>query len=40
MKDERGVATRSSDDFRSAEGQYRTRWTWDSVAWGTHCVDC
>lgn len=19
---------------------YRDRWTWDSVTWGTHCVDC
>ncbi|MHC4137889.1 MAG: molybdopterin-dependent oxidoreductase, partial [Planctomycetota bacterium] len=19
---------------------YRRRWTWDTVAWGTHCVDC
>src|SRR3990170_6162949 len=19
---------------------YRERWTWDKVAWGTHCVDC
>ncbi len=19
---------------------YREKWTWDSVAWGTHCVDC
>src|SRR3989304_10295541 len=19
---------------------YRQRWTWDKVAWGTHCVDC
>lgn len=20
--------------------RYRDRWRWDSVAWGTHCVDC
>jgi DMSO reductase family type II enzyme molybdopterin subunit len=20
--------------------RYRQRWTWDGVAWGTHCVDC
>ncbi len=20
--------------------EYRTRWTWDKVGWGTHCVDC
>ncbi len=24
---------------RSAEA-YRKKWTWDSVAWATHCVDC
>lgn len=22
------------------EANYRNRWQWDSVAWGTHCVDC
>lgn len=22
------------------EDRYRQRWAWDSVAWGTHCVDC
>ena len=20
--------------------RYRDRWRWDSVAWGSHCVDC
>jgi DMSO reductase family type II enzyme molybdopterin subunit len=24
----------------SSEDLYRARWTWDHVAWGTHCVDC
>ena len=24
---------------READG-YREKWTWDSVAWATHCVDC
>src|ERR1022692_652280 len=23
----------------SSEDLYRARWTWDRVAWGTHCVD-
>ena len=22
------------------EHRYRQRWTWDSVAWGTHCLNC
>lgn len=22
------------------EDLYREKWTWDKVAWGTHCVDC
>ncbi|KAA0232307.1 MAG: Dimethylsulfide dehydrogenase subunit alpha [Acidimicrobiales bacterium] len=22
------------------EARYRARWSWDSVTWGTHCVDC
>ena len=22
------------------EDRYRQRWRWDSVAWGSHCVDC
>src|SRR3972149_4268062 len=25
---------------RPAEGRYRERWRWDSVTWGSHCVDC
>jgi anaerobic selenocysteine-containing dehydrogenase len=24
----------------SWEDRYREKWQWDSVAWGTHCVDC
>lgn len=24
----------------SWEDRYRTKWTWDKVSWGTHCVDC
>ena len=26
--------------YRSWEDLYRQQWTWDKVAWGTHCVDC
>ncbi|MDP2949017.1 MAG: molybdopterin-dependent oxidoreductase [Chloroflexota bacterium] len=25
---------------RASEEQYRDRWKWDKVFWGTHCVDC
>ena len=25
---------------RAGEDAYRSRWTWESVGWGTHCVDC
>ncbi len=25
---------------RGSEAAYRDQWRWDSVAWGTHCVDC
>ncbi len=32
--------TASAEGYRSHEGAYRRRWTWDTVAWGTHCVDC
>ncbi|MGD0081741.1 MAG: molybdopterin-dependent oxidoreductase [Acidimicrobiales bacterium] len=34
------IAARSLEKFRSGEDSYRARWTWDRVAWGTHCVDC
>ncbi|MHB8245589.1 MAG: molybdopterin-dependent oxidoreductase [Acidimicrobiales bacterium] len=34
------VAARSSEAFRAGEDAYRLRWSWDRVAWGTHCVDC
>jgi len=26
--------------YRRWEDLYRQRWTWDKVAWVTHCVDC
>jgi DMSO reductase family type II enzyme molybdopterin subunit len=35
-----GVASRSAERAGTAEDRYRTRWSWDSVTWGTHCVDC
>ncbi|OGO51690.1 MAG: hypothetical protein A2148_10035 [Chloroflexi bacterium RBG_16_68_14] len=25
---------------RNGADTYRQQWSWDSVAWGTHCVDC
>ena len=24
----------------SPSDAYRSKWAWDDVAWGTHCVDC
>jgi len=32
-------AARLKTKGREANG-YREKWTWDSVAWATHCVDC
>ncbi|HEY4669473.1 MAG TPA: molybdopterin-dependent oxidoreductase, partial [Tepidiformaceae bacterium] len=34
--------TTQVDGTTTANGTngYRDRWTWDSVHWGTHCVDC
>ena len=32
-----GVAV---SDRRAGEDSYRSRWSWDRVGWGTHCVDC
>lgn len=28
------------DDTALTEGRYRSRWTWDRVTWGTHCLNC
>ncbi len=25
---------------KGAEDAYRARWSWESVGWGTHCIDC
>ncbi|MFV2090720.1 MAG: molybdopterin-dependent oxidoreductase, partial [Pseudomonadales bacterium] len=27
-------------EYRDPSDLYRNAWTWDSVTWGTHCVDC
>ncbi len=32
--------TSPADTDRTNEQGYRRRWTWDTVSWGTHCVDC
>jgi len=29
-----------TDAVRACENRYRSRWTWDSTAWGTHCLNC
>jgi len=34
------ITTGDAKTRRATEQPYRHRWTWDSVAWGTHCVDC
>src|SRR3990170_5824439 len=31
---------RTSKSTRRTVDGYHERWSWDSVAWGTHCVDC
>jgi DMSO reductase family type II enzyme molybdopterin subunit len=32
--------TNGKNNGRRSEDEYRQRWRWDSVAWGSHCVDC
>jgi DMSO reductase family type II enzyme molybdopterin subunit len=32
--------TRASRPYGDVMDLYRESWSWDSVAWGTHCVDC
>ncbi len=34
------TAERSKPGSVATEQRYRSRWSWDSVSWGTHCVDC
>ena len=34
------IASDNLAEYRAGEEPYRGRWTWDSVAWGTHCIDC
>jgi DMSO reductase family type II enzyme molybdopterin subunit len=36
----RGTRTPVSTHAPKESGGYRDKWTWDKVAWGTHCVDC
>lgn len=30
----------AADTGAATEGSYRQRWTWDTVTWGTHCLNC
>ncbi len=32
--------TKAKTKAPSTADRYRQRWRWDSVAWGSHCVDC
>jgi DMSO reductase family type II enzyme molybdopterin subunit len=34
------VAAESTRRTVPSEERYRKRWEWDSVSWGSHCVDC
>ncbi len=34
------TTTPTTDATGKTAQAYRDRWSWDSVAWGTHCVDC
>ncbi|MFQ5380306.1 MAG: molybdopterin-dependent oxidoreductase [Dehalococcoidia bacterium] len=34
------TTTRHQPTYDSTKDLYRDRWQWDSVHWGTHCVDC
>ena len=34
------AAQPGATSYNSWEDVYRQQWRWDSVAWGTHCVDC
>ncbi len=36
----RPAVPRASKGTQQPSNSYREMWTWDSVAWGTHCVDC
>jgi len=36
----RRARPRASAHAARESGGYRDKWTWDGVAWGTHCVDC
>ena len=34
------TTTRHQPVYNGTQDLYRDRWQWDSVRWGTHCVDC
>ena len=34
------ATTKSQQVYTGTKDLYRKKWTWDSVFWGTHCVDC
>ncbi|NNN20499.1 MAG: hypothetical protein HKL80_00660, partial [Acidimicrobiales bacterium] len=43
LTDAKGETAIGDSQFQhgdSTEGSYRTRWSWEKVGWGTHCVDC
>lgn len=40
MSELRTAIAKDAKDYRSNEKRYRSRWSWDDVRYGTHCVDC
>ena len=39
-KTARRTTARPSAGTPRETSSYRDKWTWDNVAWATHCVDC
>jgi DMSO reductase family type II enzyme molybdopterin subunit len=40
LKDLKLKGGQQAPDYRGWEDLYRQKWTWDKVAFGSHCVDC
>ena len=40
LKDLRLKGGQQGAAYRGWEDLYRQKWTWDKVAFGSHCVDC
>ena len=31
---------KADTEYRGVDDIYRENWTWDKVAWASHCIDC